>query len=202
MARARRRARTDAPAAMPTISVADVEAWARDGRVAIVYRTPLPAPRTVDSAVAAADRVEQEGQFGYHQTAGSASRVVARFTFDDGRFIDVVGDGVIGRDPADLGDPRIQHVISLDDPLRELSRVHLTFGVEPTHELWIADQHSTNGVQVTRPEVGSFTCAPGVRTPIDQGDIVSFAGHAMSVTRLLPVEASLSPVPAAAAPAE
>ncbi|MDM4762671.1 FHA domain-containing protein [Galbitalea sp. SE-J8] len=204
MARSRRRPSTAPDATMPTVSVADVEAWRASGALAAVHRTPVPAPRTVDSVVAAAGRVGQDGQFGYYRPTDLPARAVARFTFEDGRFLDVIGDGLVGRDPGDPGDPgdpRIRHVISLDDSRRELSRVHLTFGVTPERELWIADQHSTNGVQITRRDRGTVPCAPGVRTTIDQGDIVTFAGHAMSVTRLLPIEPAISRRTAAESPA-
>jgi hypothetical protein len=179
--KSRRKAAGVATPVTPTVTLDDIAAWGQEGALASVFVTPVPAPRSVNVAVATAERLEADGQFGYR--AGVREQPLARFTFEDGRFVDIFGNGLIGRNPTPEGYTGIEHLIRLDDPLRELSRLHLSFGIDGPG-LWIADQHSTNGVLITRRGAGTIKCEPGARTPIQSGDIVTFAGHAMSITEI------------------
>ncbi|MFT4122626.1 MAG: FHA domain-containing protein [Microbacteriaceae bacterium] len=194
-----RRARGTASAESPAVSVADLQRWRAQGVMASVHVTPVPAPRAVAAVVAAAEREQSQGQFGYRE-AGAASDAVARFTFEDGRFIDIRGPGVIGRDPQTEPADDIVHFVRLDDPRRELSRVHLSFGIDEHGGLWVCDRYSTNGVAIQRGAAGLFDCAPGARTPIRSGDIVTFGGHAMAVTQLAGPSVTAAEAAAAVAP--
>lgn len=183
-----KKAKKAAEPTMPTATLADLESWRDQGSLAWTYRTPPAAPRATDLALSAAEQAAADGQFGYQQspTAG-ANAAKVRITFEDGRFIDISGLGLIGREPAAVKSMEHVHLISLDDPARELSRAHVEFGLEPSNALWIADNFSTNGVEITTPGVGTRRCVPGTHYLLAPGDIVTFARHAMSVTQLVPL---------------
>lgn len=173
---------------MPSVSLADLEKWRDEGSLAWTYRTPPAAPRATGLAVSAAEQAAADGQFGYEQspTSGSDSAKV-RITFEDGRFIDITGPGLIGREPSAAKSMEHVHLITLDDPARELSRAHVAFGIQPNNAIWISDNYSTNGVELTSPGLGTRRCNPGTHYPLSPGDIVTFARHAMSVTQLVPL---------------
>lgn len=202
MSRKSRRTSSTATPVTQSVTLDDLATWGAQGVLSSVFVTPVPAPRSVNVAVATAERLEADGQFGYR--AGVREQPVARFTFEDGRFVDIFGNGLIGRNPTPEGYSGIEHLIRLEDPLRELSRLHLSFGIDGPG-LWVCDQHSTNGVLITRRGSPTIKCEPGARTPIHSGDIVTFAGHAMSITEIVrhdttPPTGATAP-PAAAVPA-
>jgi len=88
-----------------------------------------------------------------------------RLAFDTGERVDVVGDGVVGRDPQ--GD--VPHVVAIDDPARSLSKTHLAFGPGEAGTLWVVDRGSTNGTVVVRPDGSAATLPAGARAVVAAG---------------------------------
>ncbi|CAM5783393.1 RDD family protein [Cellulomonas persica] len=88
-----------------------------------------------------------------------------RLAFDTGERVDVVGDGLVGRDPQ--GDA--EHKVSIDDPARSLSKTHLAFGLAAPGELWVVDRGSTNGTVVVRPDGAAAALPAGMRAVVTVG---------------------------------
>ncbi|NUU18009.1 FHA domain-containing protein [Cellulomonas humilata] len=100
--------------------------------------------------------------------------------FDTGEEVDVTGDGLVGRSPA--VEPGIQHVVSIDDPDRSISKVHLAFGPEPDgRRLWVVDRGSTNGTVLVGPDGASVALHPGTRAVVEPGWTVRFGRRSLRV---------------------
>ncbi|KQY47190.1 RDD family protein [Cellulomonas sp. Root137] len=109
-----------------------------------------------------------------------APRVHLHLRFDTGEELDVEGDGLVGRSPA--AEPGIAHVVSIDDPDRSISRVHLAFGPEPGgRRLWVVDRGSTNGTVLVGPDGTSVALPPGTRAVVERGWTVRFGRRSLLV---------------------
>jgi predicted component of type VI protein secretion system len=100
--------------------------------------------------------------------------------FDTGDRVDVVGRGVIGRNPAAPTDENLAHLVPISDSGRTVSKSHLDFGVEDGR-LWVMDRGSTNGTAVVDPHGGERTLEPGAKTPVEAGSTVRFGDRSFTV---------------------
>lgn len=108
------------------------------------------------------------------------STVAVRLVFDTGERVDVVGDGAVGRGPADAHTAPLAHAVAIDDPSRSISKLHLVFGPEPSG-LWLIDRGSTNGTVLMAPG-GSLSALPaGARAHIGPGWSVRFGERSFRV---------------------
>lgn len=106
--------------------------------------------------------------------------VEVRLVFDTGEQVDVVGDGAVGRRPADAHAAPLAHAVAIDDPSRSISKLHLVFGPEPSG-LWLIDRGSTNGTVLMSPD-GSLSALPaGARAHIGPGWSVRFGERSFRV---------------------
>jgi len=95
-----------------------------------------------------------------------------RLAFDTGEVVDVVGDGLVGRNPS--AQDGVAHLVAIDDPARSVSKVHLAFGPGGAGQLWVVDRGSTNGTVLVRPDGTRATLPAGARATIGAGWAVRF----------------------------
>lgn len=100
--------------------------------------------------------------------------------FDDESVILVHGDGIIGRAPEPIAERPDLMLVPLDDPVRQLSKSHLAFGVD-ARGLWIEDLGSSNGTYVTRIDGVEREIERSARTDLGVGDRVRIGGRAFQV---------------------
>jgi len=107
-----------------------------------------------------------------------------RLVFDTGERVEVRGPGAVGRDVSHLV-PRPVHPVVIEDPTRSISRVHLRFGPEPTHDaLWVLDEGSTNGTVLLRPDGAAVPLPPGVRATLTEGWQIQLGDRRVAVERV------------------
>ncbi|WP_196250820.1 FHA domain-containing protein [Cellulomonas sp. JZ18] len=94
---------------------------------------------------------------------------------DTGPRVRVVGRGLVGRGPRAEDGADILHVVTVDDPSRSVSRVHLEFGPQPADgpddaaAVWVLDRGSTNGSVVVAPGGEARVLPPGTRAVVRAG---------------------------------
>ncbi|QTX05136.1 hypothetical protein [Agromyces archimandritae] len=100
--------------------------------------------------------------------------------FTDGQERTVFGTGLIGRRPHPHPGEHFDHLVSIEDPTRSVSKTHLEFGV---HEgaLWVADRFSGNGTTLHRPGHPARRCEPGRRYLVPRGSRVEMAAQSFRV---------------------
>lgn len=74
-------------------------------------------------------------------------RVVARLVADTGESVSLVRSVLVGRDPAAAPGEEVEHLLSLDDPSRTVSKTHLRIDATE-HGITVTDRHSSNGTTV------------------------------------------------------
>jgi hypothetical protein len=74
-------------------------------------------------------------------------------------------------------------LVPVDDPDRMVSKTHLRLEHDGVNA-WVTDAGSTNGSELL-DEDGARTLAPGVRTPLDDGDRVRVGERVFTVSRLI-----------------
>lgn len=95
--------------------------------------------------------------------------------FSTGYSVTVTGSGLIGRRPVqDESDPR-DHLVTINDESRSVSRTHLEFG-HTAGQIWIQDRHSANGTTILR-STDRIECVPGRRYTLAPGNIVEIGDH-------------------------
>jgi len=92
----------------------------------------------------------------------------------------VFGSALIGRRP--LGQPaeNIEHLITIADPQRTVSKTHLEVG-QHEGELWVRDRFSVNGTVITDAEGIIRTLEPGRRYLVRPGATVVFGEQSFTV---------------------
>lgn len=91
--------------------------------------------------------------------------------FSTGENFTVTGSGLIGRAPRAEPAETVDQLLTVADPSRSISKVHLEFGIE-TGEFWIQDRYSANGTLVFAPDESQKRCAPGRRVRVARGSRV------------------------------
>lgn len=94
----------------------------------------------------------------------------ARFVlqFSTGESYTVLGSGLAGRNPRPEPGEYVDHLVTIVDPGRSVSKTHFEFGQE-AGVFWFADRHSGNGSVIREPGAPSRPCQPGHRYPIVRG---------------------------------
>ena len=82
--------------------------------------------------------------------------------------VEVTGDGAVGRNPAAGLDREVTHLVTLRDPSRSLSKLHLLFGPEGDG-LWVVDPGSTNGTVLVDPDGRRTVLTPGTQAHVAVG---------------------------------
>jgi len=100
--------------------------------------------------------------------------------FDDGLTLAVRGNGLLGRAPEAQPGERVEHLYSIDDPARQLSKTHLAFGVD-AHGVWIMDRGSSNGTYVTIGSGAAFALEVGKPHRIGPGAVVEIGDRTFTV---------------------
>ncbi len=96
--------------------------------------------------------------------------VGARFVlqFSTGEQAVVTGTGLLGRNPGVQPGEHFDHVVSIRDPGRSVSKTHLEFG-QDAGEFWVLDRFSGNGSVIRQPDHAAARCEPGRRYRIARG---------------------------------
>ncbi len=121
-----------------------------------------------------------------HPSAAPTAPVRPRtfvLTLDTGEAMSVSGPGVIGRAPRPRDGERCDHVVTVDDPQRSLSRTHARFGID-ARGFWVADAGSGNGTVVVLPSGQSVVVAPERPTPVPSGSTVRIGDRTVLVEQL------------------
>ncbi len=94
----------------------------------------------------------------------------ARFVlqFSTGESYTVLGSGLAGRNPRPEPGEYVDHLVTIVDPGRSVSKTHFEFG---QHEgvFWVSDRHSGNGSVLREPGAEPRVCEPGRRYPVVRG---------------------------------
>ncbi|MGA1811623.1 FHA domain-containing protein [Frondihabitans sp. 4ASC-45] len=99
-------------------------------------------------------------------------------TFSDGQTLEASGSVVVGRNPhlhqlaSELDEGPVD-LVTLVDPLKSVSRVHLAFGTFDGVP-WVLDADSGNGTRLIYPDGSAFALDSGVRYELDPGSRVEF----------------------------
>jgi hypothetical protein len=123
---------------------------------------PVPAPEPVPAPVPTMDvestRIVPRGTGG------------ARFVlqFSTGESYTVMGSGLAGRNPQPEPGEYVDHLVTIVDPARSVSKTHFEFGQRDT-VFWFSDRHSGNGSVIREPGAEPRVCEPGRRYPIVRG---------------------------------
>ena len=94
----------------------------------------------------------------------------ARFVlqFSTGESYTVLGSGIIGRNPSPEPGEVIDHIVTIVDPGRSVSKSHLEFG-QDNGVFWVSDRHSGNGSVIREPGSEPRYCEPGRRYRVVRG---------------------------------
>lgn len=199
----RRRRRTPEPPALPVITAAEVNELRAAGRLAhvelyplpdlraagasgLIDTAPAPPPATMEGAWAAASAPgtragQPQPQPQPEQDATSIGASPVAFRLDDGRVIEVVGNGMLGRAPrAEEG----ELAITIDDPGKSLSRTHLRFERDRAGRVFVSDAGSANGTELLTASGERVECDPQRRQRVTAGDVLllgEFSVHVVPV---------------------
>ena len=105
-----------------------------------------------------------------------ATRLVPRTTeghrfvlqFSTGESVTVTGSGLAGRHPRAEPGEFVDHLVTILDPGRSVSKTHFEFGHEQG-TFWFSDRHSGNGSVIREPGAAPRLCEPGRRYRIVRG---------------------------------
>ncbi|MDO8338782.1 MAG: zinc-ribbon domain-containing protein [Microcella sp.] len=94
----------------------------------------------------------------------------ARFVlqFSTGESYTVLGSGIIGRNPSPEPGEAVDHIVTIVDPGRSVSKSHLEFG-QDNGVFWVSDRHSGNGSVIREPGSEPRYCEPGRRYRVVRG---------------------------------
>ena len=104
-------------------------------------------------------------------------------TLDTGEAMSVSGPGVIGRAPRPRDGERCDHVVTIDDPERSLSRTHARFGID-ARGFWVADAGSGNGTVAVLPSGQSLVVGPDSPTHVPSGSTIRIGDRTVLVELL------------------
>ncbi len=88
--------------------------------------------------------------------------------FSTGESVTVFGGGLLGRNPTPQPSEYFDHLVSISDPGKSVSKTHLEFGQE-AGSFWVSDRFSGNGSVVREPEATPRRLVPGKRYRIVRG---------------------------------
>jgi hypothetical protein len=116
------------------------------------------------------------------ETAFEDTRVVQRsaggerfvLQFSTGESTTVFGSGLIGRNPVVQPGESFDHIVSITDPAKSVSKTHLEFG-QAGGTFWVSDRFSGNGTVVRQPEERPQRLQPGKRQTVARGTRIDIA---------------------------
>lgn len=99
-----------------------------------------------------------------------SGRSVLRFVlqFSTGESVTVFGNGLVGRNPVAEPSEYFDHLVTIVDPGRSVSKTHLEFG-QAVGAFWVSDRYSGNGTVVREPDGAPLRCESGKRYRIVRG---------------------------------
>ena len=83
----------------------------------------------------------------------------------------MTGSGLIGRAPRPEPAESVDLLLTVADPSRSISKVHLEFG-QDNGDFWVQDRYSANGTSVFAPDGAENRCQPGRRVRVPRGSRV------------------------------
>lgn len=94
----------------------------------------------------------------------------ARFVlqFSTGESYTVMGSGLAGRNPQPEPGEYVDHLVTIVDPARSVSKTHFEFGQRDA-VFWFSDRHSGNGSTIREPGAEPRVCEPGRRYAVVRG---------------------------------
>ncbi|WAB80969.1 FHA domain-containing protein [Microcella daejeonensis] len=98
--------------------------------------------------------------------SASGARFVLQFS--TGESYTVVGSGLIGRNPRSEPGEAVDHLVTIVDPGRSVSKTHLEFG-QDSGVFFISDRHSGNGTIIREPGAEPRYAEPGRRYRVVRG---------------------------------
>lgn len=96
----------------------------------------------------------------------SALRFVLQFS--TGESVTIFGNGLVGRNPIAEPSEYFDHLITIVDPGKSVSKTHLEFG-QAAGAFWVSDRYSANGTVVREPDGVPLRCESGKRYRIVRG---------------------------------
>lgn len=103
-------------------------------------------------------------------STASGTRFVLQFS--TGESVTVVGTGLIGRNPVREPAEYFDHLVTIVDPGKSVSKTHLEFG-QAGGAFWVTDRFSGNGTVIREPDSDPRRCDPGKRYRIVRGTRVT-----------------------------
>jgi len=166
----------DAPAMAVDVAPAPAARVTAAPPVPAVAPAPAPvAPAPVPARVLAAPVVAPPAA--PVATAGTGRFVL---TLDSGEVSIVHGPGLVGRAPRPRPGERCDHLVTVDDPQRSLSRTHARFGVDGG-VFWVADAGSGNGTAVVAPDGTTVQAGSDHPVPVADGSSVQIGERTFTV---------------------
>lgn len=92
--------------------------------------------------------------------------------FSTGESVTVVGTGIVGRNPVPEPAEYFDHVVTIVDPGKSVSKTHLEFG-QAAGSFWVSDRFSGNGTVIREPDALPRRCDPGKRYRVARGTRVT-----------------------------
>jgi pSer/pThr/pTyr-binding forkhead associated (FHA) protein len=100
----------------------------------------------------------------------SGDRFVLQFS--TGESVTVHGTGLIGRHPVAEPGEYFDHLVTIVDPSKSVSKTHLEFG-QSSAAFWVSDRHSGNGTIINEPDSEPKRCDSGKRYRVARGTRVN-----------------------------
>jgi len=101
--------------------------------------------------------------------------------FSTGENYTVLGSGLAGRNPRPEPGEYVDHLVTIVDPGRSVSKTHLEFG-QADGVFWVCDRHSGNGTVIREPGREPRQCEPGHRYPVGRGTRVDLGEQHLIIT--------------------
>lgn len=99
----------------------------------------------------------------------------------DGKVIDVTGLGLLGRNPQPREGEHVEHLLTIPDPHRSVSKTHLSFGLDQGR-LWVEDRGSTNGSALLAGDGSRTELVPGRKTEPTQDAVLVLGQESVTVS--------------------
>lgn len=131
----------------------------------VAVAPPSPAPAVLAPEPVAMPGPDVESTRIVPRGTGGARFVLQ---FSTGESYTVLGSGLAGRNPHPEPGEYVDHLVTIVDPGRSVSKTHFEFG---QHEgvFWFSDRHSGNGSTLREPGAEPRPCEPGRRYPVVRG---------------------------------
>ena len=141
------------PEQLPSSSLPATDTWLPSRLLPPVRQRPEMAESDVE-----ATRIVPSGL--------SALRFVLQFS--TGESVTIFGNGLVGRNPIAEPSEYFDHLITIVDPGKSVSKTHLEFG-QAAGAFWVSDRYSGNGTVVREPDGVPLRCESGKRYRIVRG---------------------------------